>query len=250
MTTYIGTAGWNIPSYLKNSFSQSGTHLQQYAEVFNAVEINSAFYRNHKPETYKKWASCVPDDFRVSVKLHKDFIHTSRFREFGPQLKEVIDSICCLKEKLDVILVQLPPSLDFDYETVQKFITSFRNYYSGGIVWEPRHISWSCTKAMDLLKDYGISKVCADPEPCPSNDALLNNDDCRYYRLHGTPEIYKSRYSPEFIKKLSAKIKSNQQKVWCIFDNTTFGYATENALELKCHVEGDSVLRNKGSFVG
>ncbi|EGH32463.1 hypothetical protein PSYJA_27274, partial [Pseudomonas syringae pv. japonica str. M301072] len=30
--------------------------MQRYASRFNAVEINSSFYRPHRAETYARWA--------------------------------------------------------------------------------------------------------------------------------------------------------------------------------------------------
>jgi uncharacterized protein YecE (DUF72 family) len=33
------------------------------------MEINSSFYRSHRPATYARWAASVPDDFRFAVKM-------------------------------------------------------------------------------------------------------------------------------------------------------------------------------------
>ena len=43
MTTsdYIGCAGWTLPRAAIDSFPAEGSHLERYAAVFNAVEINS-----------------------------------------------------------------------------------------------------------------------------------------------------------------------------------------------------------------
>lgn len=87
--------------------------------------------------------------------------------------------------------------------------------------WEPR--------ALDLL---------ADPELVYVNKNLgaQLEKDLIYYRLHGSPEIYKSNYSDDFISKVQSRLQEAQQsgkKAWCIFDNTTFGYATQNALKLR-----------------
>ena len=56
---YIGTAGWSIPSACASHFPAEGSHLERYAQVFNAVEINSSFYRAHLPATLR--AGCVQD---------------------------------------------------------------------------------------------------------------------------------------------------------------------------------------------
>jgi uncharacterized protein YecE (DUF72 family) len=49
----IGTAGWSIPKEHGASFPVEGSHLVRYAVEFNAVEINSSFYRPHRPATYE-----------------------------------------------------------------------------------------------------------------------------------------------------------------------------------------------------
>jgi uncharacterized protein YecE (DUF72 family) len=51
----IGTAGWSIPKEHAEAFPISGSHLERYAAVFNAVEINSSFYRPHRPATDERW---------------------------------------------------------------------------------------------------------------------------------------------------------------------------------------------------
>ncbi|HEX2942282.1 MAG TPA: DUF72 domain-containing protein, partial [Rhodopila sp.] len=48
----IGTAGWSLPKACGAAFGAKGTHLQRYGGRLTAVEINSCFYRPHKPETY------------------------------------------------------------------------------------------------------------------------------------------------------------------------------------------------------
>lgn len=53
----IGCAGWTIPRAVAPMFSGEGAHLQRYARVLTGVEINTSFYRPHRPGTYAKWAA-------------------------------------------------------------------------------------------------------------------------------------------------------------------------------------------------
>lgn len=71
----LGTAGWAIPRRFADTFPAVGSALERYAAIFLAVEINSTFYRLHKPETYARWASAVPDGFRFAAKLPKVITH-------------------------------------------------------------------------------------------------------------------------------------------------------------------------------
>lgn len=230
---FIGTAGWTIPSGLKSSFPEQGTHLERYAKVFNGVEINSSFYNEHKLDTYVKWAASVPEHFRFSVKLSRYFTHETKLSE-TEKLPEVLGNILGLGSRFGVCLVQLPPSLEFNKKDVAKFIRVLQeNLQEVPIVWEPRHISWNHHQAIGLLSEYKISRVIADPEPFHlSADLRRQTEFIRYLRLHGSPVIYKSRYEKEFLRKIKKLIDHSEIPVWCMFDNTTYGFATENALEL------------------
>jgi uncharacterized protein YecE (DUF72 family) len=63
-----------------------GSHLERYAKVLNAVEINSSFYRPHRTATYERWAASVPEEFRFAVKIPKAITHERRLKEAGDLL--------------------------------------------------------------------------------------------------------------------------------------------------------------------
>lgn len=235
---HFGTAGWSLPSELHSLFPGTGSHLERYARALSAVEINSSFYRHHQAKTYARWAQSVPKHFRFSVKLAKAFTHEARLSPSGDSLRDCILGICELGEKFGVLLVQLPPSLLFEHQKVENFIGFLREVCPAEIAWEPRHPSWTQPEALALLEKYEITKVIADPEPCPTR--FLHSDDrLRYYRLHGRPVIYRSRYQMPFLRRLGRAIQDAPSRtVWCIFDNTTFGYALKNAIELGALTSG------------
>jgi uncharacterized protein YecE (DUF72 family) len=56
----------------------------------------------------------------------------------------------------------------------------------------------------------------------------------RYRRLHGSPRIYYSAYTPQRLEALadSMTLEAGPEAEWCIFDNTASGAATADALEL------------------
>ena len=56
-----------------------------------------------------------------------------------------------------------------------------------------------------------------------------------YFRLHGSPRTYWSRYDENAIATLAATIggMTAAEQVWCVFDNTASGAAIENACELR-----------------
>src|SRR3954469_8738705 len=111
---WIGTAGWSIPKEHAAPFPTTGSHLERYAQVFNAVEINTSFYRPHRRETYERWAASVPADFRFAVKLPRTMTQERRLEDCGDLLDRFVSEVEGLGPKLGVVLVQLPPSLAFE----------------------------------------------------------------------------------------------------------------------------------------
>ena len=45
------------------------------------------------------------------------------------------------------------------------------------------------------------------------------------------------KYSKKYLKELSMELQRTKKDTWCIFDNTTFGYATINAIDLSLTTE-------------
>src|SRR5205085_4945044 len=74
----VGCAGWSILSRHAGLFDAGASHLARYATRFDAVEVNSSFYRPHAQATYARWAASVPRRFRFSVKLPKAITHDAR----------------------------------------------------------------------------------------------------------------------------------------------------------------------------
>ena len=148
---YIGCAGWGIPAAHASKFPGDATHLERYAQVFSAVEINSSFYRPHRPDTYRRWADSVPDPFRFSVKAPKAITHTKRLAGAEAELDRFLLEVGSLGKKLGFILVQLPPGLPLDENVAGAFFTGFRERHSGEIVMEPRHETWFTPAGEQLL---------------------------------------------------------------------------------------------------
>jgi uncharacterized protein YecE (DUF72 family) len=95
-----------------------------------------------------------------------------------------------------------------------------------------------------LLGRYGTSRVAADPPPVPDASIPAGSPEVVYFRLHGSPRKYWSRYDEEAIVTLAATITAicTAGQVWCVFDNTASGAAIENARELHERVLADPLL--------
>lgn len=226
---YVGTAAWNIPKIAAEHFPITGSHLERYSLRLDAVEINSTFYRDHKVNSYKKWAKLTPDYFRFSIKLNKRFTHECDLKIDEMDLVKNLTDISELSEKWGVLLLQFPKRQEFHFESMKKFYQVIRKVFEGPVALEARNLSWMSEDSIDLIKRFNISKVTADPEMCPFD----YDSQIKYYRLHGSPETYRSNYDEDFLNNLYEEMTSATKDVWCIFDNTTFGHATNNAVMVK-----------------
>ena len=231
----IGCAGWNIPKQLASEFANDGTHLERYSRRFLCTEINSSFHRAHRFQTWQRWAESVPENFQFSVKAPRAITHERLLQPDRAQLNGFLQQIDLLRKKLGPILFQLPPSLEFNARRSTAFFTLLREMHNGDVVLEPRHESWFQSCAGDLLTDFRVARVAADPGIIPNARDPGGWDDLVYFRLHGSPRKYHSAYDFYFLGSLATRIPhlSRVSQVWCIFDNTASGAAVGNALELQ-----------------
>ena len=244
---HLGVAGWSIRREHSTRFADVGTHLERYASLFNAVEINSCFYRPHRFATYERWASSVPENFRFAVKLPKVITHEARLVGASAALERFLAETSGLGHKRGPILVQLPPSFAFDHEIAIPFFTEFRSRFEGDLVLEPRHETWFTEEVESMLCDYAIARVAADPARVPAAAEPGGDDRIAYWRLHGSPRIYYSAYSRVALERIARVIEEKAGhglSTWCIFDNTALGAATTDALTVKSHLlESQRVTR-------
>ncbi len=231
----IGCAGWSVSFGQPEQFPSRGSHLQRYATRFNAVEINTSFYRFHQPATYARWAASVPDDFQFAVKAPREITHQLRLRDAHELWQQFIAGVNQLGSKLGVVLVQLPPSVQFDSSIVTSFFTMTRRTFAGLLALEVRHRSWLDEQVERVLKRFDIARVQADP-PAAGEHAPGGWDGLAYFRLHGSPRVYYSAYDAAHLAALAHKVTEAQisaHSVWCIFDNTAEGASLQNALDLQ-----------------
>lgn len=234
MNVFIGCAGWSVPSAYAEVFAQAGSHLQRYAARLGAVEINSSFYRPHKPQTYARWAASVPDHFRFSVKMPRAITHEQRLHASDALLDAFLEQCGELGERLGCLLVQLPPSLRYEPQVARRFFEAVRRRHTGPLALEPRHASWQC--AGPLLTDLQIAQVAASPARFESDAQPGGWPGLIYWRLHGEPRIYYSDYAEAYLQRLAAQLRASRAAnvpTWCIFDNTAGGAALGNALALQ-----------------
>ena len=233
----IGTAGWSIPKLSAPAFPVDGTHLERTARVMPMTEVNSSFYRPHKPETWERWAASTPLGFRFAVKLPKAISHEARLVGTEAALDRFLSEAGMLGDRFGPLLVQLPPSLRFDRAVGEDFFALLRARFDGDVVCEPRHASWFRREVDSLLREFSIARVGADPARVPRAAVPGGDRRIEYLRLHGSPRIYHDAYADATLMRLARRLlrpSATTAERWCIFDNTASGAALTDAAKLRC----------------
>lgn len=247
MAVFVGTAGWSIPRSEAQAFAAEGTALQRYASRFQAVEINSSFHRPHRPATWERWAASVPADFRFAVKVPKTITHERKLAECEGLLAAFCGEVSLLGPKLAVLLVQLPPKLAFEPGLSEAFFAILRSLTPARVACEPRHASWFDAEADHLLKQAEIARVAADPAPVPEAAQPGGWRGLRYWRLHGSPRMYRSAYGSERLSEYASQVTgglTGAADTWVMFDNTASSAATSDALLMQDLVATGRRLRS------
>ena len=232
-TIRIGTAGWAIPAPVASEFPGEGSALARYADVFNAVEINSTFRKSHRAGTYERWASSVSADFQFCAKVPKAVTHVARLTDCEATVGTFLDEVTALGAKLRTLLLQLPPSFAFAPDLVESACGMLNRAGRFTVACEPRHASWFNPEVDGWLAERRIARVASDPARHPGAGEPGGWRGLSYYRWHGSPRMYYSSYSDDSLAELGDRVmRDDAGERWCIFDNTASGAAASNALTL------------------
>src|SRR5207244_413101 len=109
----IGACAWSFDEWRGAFYPPDlpdSRWLEFYARYFPAVEIDSTFYRAPGDDSVRRWIEMTPTAFRFACKLPREISHVCRLRDCSADLNAFLRAIEALAPKLQVILIQLPPS--------------------------------------------------------------------------------------------------------------------------------------------
>ena len=277
----IGLSGWTYAPW-RGHFYPKGLvqkrELSFAADQFPALEVNGTFYGLQKPGVFQRWAEAVPDDFVFAIKGSRYITHVLRLRQVETPLSNFLASgLLRLGPKLGPLLWQFPPSFRFDPALMENFLNLLpkdtqeaaalarrHDEHLDGRAWaeadakrplrhaiEIRHDSFRDPAFVDLLRRYGVALVCADTADWPLLMDLTA--DFVYCRLHGSKELYRSRYDEADLERWAARIRAwhtgqsmrdgdfagdpkgaveRPRDVFLFFDNTDKRHAPQDARTL------------------
>ncbi len=206
--------------------------LAYYCKHFSTVELNVTFYGLPERETFAKWHMTTPEDFLFALKGSRFITHVKKLKDCAEPIEAFFSRASLLKEKLSVILWQLPPSFSFDLERFREFL-ELLNPFCMRNAFEFRNKTWINKKVFTLLEKQNAALCMAD-HPDFLKD-LPSTADFLYIRRHGAEGNHAASYGTEFLKEDAKVIRTHLKKkedVYIYFNNDAMGYAPKNALEL------------------
>ncbi|MCC5865705.1 MAG: DUF72 domain-containing protein [Wenzhouxiangella sp.] len=183
---HLGLPAWAFAGWQGRYFRAERPALADYAQVFNAVEGNTTFYRVPEAATVARWARAVAGtDFQFCWKLRREVTHEAR-----PDL-----------ELLDVFLARIKPLgphngpllLQFSERTGPKELDGVRRILERlptdrRHVVEVRHPAFFADpSSLDgLLTAFDLGRVCMDTRPLYQGD--LSHPEVQQAR-HEKPQV-------------------------------------------------------------
>lgn len=256
----IGSSGWSYPpssgpgTWTGLFYPLSKTdELKFYARYFNAVEINSTFYRPCTAKTAEGWVRRTPDNFEFTVKLWQQFTHKKEWTSadiasFKAGILPLVQA-----EKLGCLLVQFPASFKRTPATedlLKSLLTEFEDWPKAV---ELRHQSWQ--EVPEILTEFQAVAALID-EPKFRDSIRQDFEDVTgnilYLRLHGRRfdtwwrhehrnDRYDYLYKPEEIHPYAIRLKSivenkDIQRAYVFFNNHPGAKAIANAVMMRAEL--------------
>lgn len=254
--TRVGPAGWSYKDWAGQVYPTPQPRgfdpLTYLARYFDAIEINSTFYRIPDAKMTRRWVERVDDhpDFRFTAKLWQGFTHEgtakaqdqAAFRSAMAPLHEA--------GRLGVVLMQFPYRFHHtpdNRQHLRQLVAAFQEY---PLVLEVRHRSWDRPQVYEFLRELGIG-FCNIDQPQVSYSIGLTErvtSPMGYLRLHGrnagmwfaegagSAARYDYRYLAEELQEIVdvVEVLNRQARETYLITNNHFrGQAALNALELR-----------------
>lgn len=190
----VGIAGWSYEDWRGIVYPVRKParldRLAYLADYFNAIEINSSFYRIPEPGVVASWCRRVEGrpDFRFTVKLYQGFTHRkeelkeSEEPAFKKALEPLVDA-----GLLGAVLVQFPYSFHPVPENLgrlEKLVGAFKEY---PLIVEVRGDEWDTKEFFDFLRARKVG-FCNIDQPALSRclrPTEVATSKVGYVRLHG-----------------------------------------------------------------
>jgi uncharacterized protein YecE (DUF72 family) len=182
---YVGTSSWTAAGWESVFYppqTREADYLSFYATHFNAVEIDSTFYRIPSAQTVERWRERTPDGFIFAAKVPQIITHQKCLVDTESDLKAFLEVMDLLGPKLGPLLLQLPyfdkqkfDGLNSFLEVLEPCLRSLPKGYQWAL--EIRNKNWLCEKFFAVLKTYGVAFTFIDHPWMPRPAEVFKRGD-------------------------------------------------------------------------
>jgi uncharacterized protein YecE (DUF72 family) len=232
----VGCSGWNYADWREAVYPKGlpqSRWLEQYATLFDTVEVNSTFYRLPRRESVERWVEQTPDDFVFAVKASRYLTHVRRLSDLEDGVERFYERVEPLvgTPKMGPVLWQLPANFHRDDERLRQALAALP---AGRHAFEFRHESWFTPEVYDLLRAKGAALVIGDHPERPFQAHELSAD-WTFLRFHYGSRGRNGNYSESELEQWAARIDDWRRRadVYAYFNNDWRGYAVKNGLWLR-----------------
>ncbi len=234
---WVGTSGWSYDHWQDVLYPHglpAVDRLDVYTQHYGTVEINSTFYRWPRDSAFVRWHQRLPPDFLMSVKAPRGLTHAKRLYAPEEWLDRMDPGLHALGEHLGVLLVQVPPQMEYDLPRLSYFLRCLPPWLR--VTLELRHPSWVRDDVFALLEECGVAYCVMSGAHLPC--VLRATAPFVYVRLHGpdTGYLYAGSYSDNDLRWWADRIRewqSGGRDVFAYFNNDGAGNAVRNADTLR-----------------
>ena len=168
---HIGIGGWTFAPwrgvFYPEKLAQS-KELGYAASKLTSIEINGTYYGSQKPESFRKWASEVPDGFIFSLKASRFTTNRKVLADGGESVEKFLtQGLTELGDHLGPILWQFPPTKKFEPEDFEGFLKLLPEKLDGlrlKHALEVRHDSFKVPEFAALARKHNMAIVYAQHE--------------------------------------------------------------------------------------
>lgn len=228
----VGTSGWQYADWRGVLYPDDVPQrlwLERYAESFETLESNNAFYRLPSKERFAEWRHRTPEGFRIAVKASRFLTHIKRLKDADEPVERLLGAAAGLGDKLGPVLLQLPPTLRAEPERLDHCLRCFPR--SVRVAVEPRHESWWTDEVRELLTERGAALCWADRLGRPQQP-LWRTTGWGYVRFHEGTASPQPSYGGQSLRSWLERIGDawdDGHNVYAYFNNDAGGAAVRNA---------------------
>jgi len=232
----IGISGWRYAPWRGRFYPPDlpqRLELHYASRQLDTIEINGSFYALQRPDSWRSWYRDTPPGFVFAVKAPRFITHVRRLREVETPLANFLASgVLELGEKLGPMLWQFPPTLPYDHDLFDAFLSSLPRDSASALIMarrhdrhlglvgdlapkrnhrlrhavEIRHASFADPAFLRLLRKHRAALVVSDaPTAWPKLQDVTAG--FVYMRLHGDKVLYSSGYSQAALDDWARRIR-------------------------------------------